>query len=74
MGIPPYGSRKVSVLTADQTRPVLDYKPLEDIVQESEFAARKNTKEVAVEIPEDLTEVERGRIGDLREHVLQYFA
>jgi hypothetical protein len=72
-GIPQYGSRKVSVLAADQARPILDYKPLEDIVQESDFAAWKNTKQVAVKIPEDLTEVQRGRIGGLRrEHVPQH--
>jgi hypothetical protein len=44
MGTPPHGRRKVSVLAADQSRPVLDYKPLEGIVQESKFAARKNAK------------------------------
>jgi hypothetical protein len=53
-GIPQYGSRKVSVLAADQARPILDYKPLEDIVQESDFAAWKNTKQVAVKIPKIL--------------------
>jgi mRNA-degrading endonuclease RelE of RelBE toxin-antitoxin system len=75
MGIPQHGRRKVSVLAADQTLPVFDYKALEDIVKESEFAARKNTKQVAVKIPEDLAEVQRGRIGDSRrEHVPQYFA
>ena len=52
------------MLAADQTLPVFDYKPLEGIVKESEFAARKNTKQVAVKIPEDLAEVQRGRIGD----------
>jgi len=54
MGIPQHGRRKVSVLAADQTLPVFDYKALEGIVKESEFAARKNAKEVAVKIPEDL--------------------
>src|SRR5271157_2887002 len=44
MGTPPNGSGKVSVLATDQARPVLDYKPLEDVVQESEFAARENTE------------------------------
>jgi len=42
------------MLTTDQAGPILDYKPLENIVKESEFAARKNAKEVAVKIPEDL--------------------
>src|SRR6266849_116478 len=41
MGTPPHGKRKVSVLAADKTRPVLDYKTLEGILQKSEFAARK---------------------------------
>jgi hypothetical protein len=72
MGVPPHGRRKVSVLAADQARPVLDYKPLEGIVKESEFAARKNAKQVAVKVPKDLTEVQGGQIGDVRwEHVPQ---
>jgi hypothetical protein len=75
MGTPPHGRRKVSVLAADQARPVLDYKPLEGIVKESEFAARKNAKQVAVKVPKDLTEVQSSQIGDVwREHVPQYFA
>ncbi|MBZ5617717.1 MAG: hypothetical protein LAQ69_03120, partial [Acidobacteriia bacterium] len=60
------------MLASDKTRPVLDYKPLEGIVQESEFAARKNAKQVAIEVPKDPTEVQSGQIGDVRwEHVPQ---
>jgi hypothetical protein len=72
MGTPPHGRRKVPVLASDKTRPVLDYKPLEGIVQESEFAARKNAKQVAIKVPKDPTEVQSGQIGDVRwEHVPQ---
>ena len=63
LGVPPHGSRKVAMLATDQALPILDYKPLEDIMKESEFAARKNAKQVAVKIPEDLAEVQSGRIG-----------
>ena len=63
------------MLATDKALPVLDYKPLEDFMKESEFIARKNTKQVAVKIPKDIAEVQSGRIGDLRrEHVPQYFA
>jgi len=61
------------VLAADQARPVLDYKSLEDIVQESEFAAGKNTKQVPIEISKNIAEVERGRISRLGHHLTQYF-
>src|SRR5437867_3366328 len=62
-------------MPTDQTLPILDYKPFEDIMQESEFAARKDTKQVAVKIPEDCLEVESRRIAECCwEHGLQNFA
>src|SRR5437016_957279 len=45
VGVPPHGSRKVPVLAADQARPILDDELLEDIMEESEFRARKDAKQ-----------------------------
>jgi hypothetical protein len=61
------------MLATDQTFPILDYEPFESFMKKSELAARENSEQVAVEIPEDLAEVEIGRIaGFRREHAPQY--
>jgi hypothetical protein len=62
LGVPPYGSGKIPVLTTNETFPIIDNKLLKDIVKESEFSAAKDTKQVPIEIPKDLAEVERGGI------------
>jgi hypothetical protein len=68
LGVPPYGSRKIAVLTANEAFPIIDNELLKDIVKESEFPAGKDTKQVPIEISKDLAEVERGRIRGLRDH------
>jgi hypothetical protein len=68
LGVPPYGSGKISVLTTNETPPIIDDNLFKDIVKESEFPARKDTKQVPIEISKDLAEVERGRIRRLRDH------
>ena len=61
------------MLATDQALPVLDYEPLEGFMKESEFVARKNSKQMTIEIPEDPAEVESGRIGGFRrEHMPQH--
>jgi hypothetical protein len=56
----------------DQAFPIFDHEPLEGFVKESEFVARKNSKQVAVKIPEDLAKVESGwTCGFRREHVAE---
>jgi hypothetical protein len=73
MGVAPHGSRKIAMLTTDQALPILDYEILESVVKESEFVAGKDTKQVAVKIPEDLGELERSRIvGTWWEHAPQH--
>jgi hypothetical protein len=61
LGVPPYGSGKIAVLTTNETFPIIDNKLLKDIVKETEFPAGKDTKQVPIEISKDLAEVERGR-------------
>ena len=50
------------MLATDESVPILDYEPFEDIAQESEYAAGKGIKQVAVEVGEACPEVESGRI------------
>jgi hypothetical protein len=71
VGTPPHSSGKISMLAPEKALPILDYKVLKSFMKESEFVARKNTKQVAVEIPEDPTEVESSRVSGFREHVPQ---
>jgi hypothetical protein len=74
MGAAPHGSRKVAMLTTDQALPILDDKLLEGVVKESKFVAGKDTKQVAVEIAEDLGELEGGWVVGIRwKHALQNF-
>jgi hypothetical protein len=58
--------------TTDQALPILDYESLENIVEEPEITTGQHTEQVAIEISEDLAEVECGRMSGLRrEHVPQ---
>src|SRR6266705_1913336 len=50
------------MLATDESVPILDYEPFEDIAHESEVAAGKGIKQVAVEVGKDCPEVESGRI------------
>ena len=63
------------MLATDQPLPILNDKPLEGIVKESEFAAGKDAKEVTVKIPEDCLEVEGSRfVRFWRDHAPQHFS
>jgi len=62
------------MLAADRALPVLENKPIEYIVEEPKFTARKDTKQVAIEISKDFTEVESGGVGFLGNHAPQQVA
>src|SRR5439155_13416188 len=62
------------MLTADESVPTLHNQPFEGIMQESELAARKDTKQVAIKISEDGSKVEIARIIRRRRDYPQTFA
>jgi hypothetical protein len=69
---PAHGLRKVAVLHTDKPSPFFHDELLEGFMKESEFAPRQNSKQVAIEVPVDLAEVEIGRIAGFRwEHASQ---
>ena len=48
LGVPPYGSGKITVLATDEALPIFDYELLECIVKESKFPAGKNAEQVSI--------------------------
>ena len=51
------------MLATDKALPILHYEALEGLMKESELVAWKNTKQVAIEIPEDVAEVKCSRVA-----------
>ena len=63
------------MLTTHEALPVLSYKTLEGVVEEPEFLARKNAKEVAVEIAKNPAQTQTGgSVKVRREHRSQHVA